>query len=308
VIDAKQDMLSLLPELSNFMEDGIADPAAINTYLISKAARDNGVKVLLSGQGADEYLGGYRRYLAEKLYQKIPSPALSVMSFTGRLLPVAIPGRFNGDFRRIKKFLSNASLTNEERLLSLYMWNSASEILKLFVDADGLQIGIDHSIEIKTHKNKDIVDSMMLVDRKFDLASLNLAYTDKMSMMVGVEARVPFLDFDLIKIMNSIPTDMKLKGKVQKYILKKSMETHLPFDVIYRQKAGFSLPIRAWMNQRNDMVQHYLDENRIVNQGIFNYQAVSRMMAEQAAGKRDHAYTLFAMLCLQIWLDKNWGF
>ena len=146
---------------------------------------------------------------------------------------------------------------------------------------------------------------MMLVDQKFDLASLNLSYTDKMSMMVGVEARVPFLDFDLIKLMNSIPLDMKLKGQVQKYVLKKAMEPYLPSEVIYRQKAGFSLPIRSWMKESNDLVNHYFDSSRIEKQGLFNSQKLNQILDEQHSGKRDHAHTLFAMLSLQIWLDNN---
>lgn len=305
VIEAEDNMMKLLPELSRFLEDGIADPAAINTYLISKSARNDGVKVLLSGQGADEYLGGYRRYLAEKLYQKIPSVALKSMSLFGRVLPKSIPGRFNGDFRRIKKFIDTASLNSTDRLLSLYMWNSSSEILGLFKNSEGLQIAGEHRIEFESHQDKDVLDAMMLVDQKFDLASLNLSYTDKMSMMVGVEARVPFLDFDLIKVMNSIPLDMKLKGQVQKYVLKKAMEPYLPSEVIYRQKAGFSLPIRSWMKESNDLVNYYFDSSRIDKQGLFNSQKLNQILDEQHSGKRDHAHTLFAMLSLQIWLDNN---
>ena len=97
-----------------------------------------------------------------------------------------------------------------DRLLSLYSWNSSKEITDLFYNSEGLQIAKDHRNEFNKYQNKNILDAMMLVDQKFDLSSLNLAYTDKMSMMVGVEARVP-LDFELIKIMNSIPLHMKLK-------------------------------------------------------------------------------------------------
>lgn len=305
VIEAEDNMMSLLPELSRFLEDGISDPAAINTYLISKSARDNGVKVLLSGQGADEHLGGYRRYRAESLYQKIPKSFLSIMSSMGKILPTSVPGKINGNYRRLKKFLDTASLTGSERLLSLYMWNSSTEILNLFNNTSGLQIAKNHQDEFDLYNSENIVESMMKVDQKFDLASLNLSYTDKMSMMVGVEARVPFLDFELIKIMNSIPENMKLRGNIQKYILKKSMEPHLPHEIIYRQKAGFSLPLRAWMRQSNELISFYFSEDRIQKQGIFDSKNLTKMLEEQQSGKRDHAYTLFSMLSLQIWLDAN---
>ncbi len=308
VIQAEENMMSLLPKLSKFLEDGISDPAAINTYLISKAARDNGVKVLLSGQGADEYLGGYRRYRAAKMYQKIPSAILKLMSVCNRVLPTSIPGKFNANFRRIKKFLDATSLNDAHRLLSLYMWNSPSKILDLFSQYQGLSIAKDHQDEFELFRDRDLIDAMMLVDQKFDLTSLNLAYTDKMSMMVGVEARVPFLDFELIRVMNSIPPDMKIKGKNQKYILKKAMETDLPSEVVHRQKAGFSLPIRAWIKQSNDLINYYFDNERINKQGIFSVQKLNMMLDEQSSGKRDHAYTLFSLLNLQIWLDENKGY
>lgn len=305
IIEAENNMMELLPELSNFLEDGIADPAAINTYLISKSARENGVKVMLSGQGADEYLAGYRRYLAEKLYQKMPRNTLKTLSLIKGILPASIPGKFNGNYRRFKKFIDTASLSEIDRLLSLYSWNSSKEITDLFYNSEGLQIAKDHRNEFNKYQNKNILDAMMLVDQKFDLSSLNLAYTDKMSMMVGVEARVPFLDFELIKIMNSIPLHMKLKGNVQKYILKKAMESRLPKEVIYRQKAGFSLPIRSWMRQSSDLIDYYFDSNRITKQGLFNSQKLNQILEDQYLGKRDHAHTLFAMLSLQIWLENN---
>lgn len=305
IIQAEENMMSHLPKLSKFLEDGICDPAAINTYLISKAARDNGVKVLLSGQGADEYLGGYRRYRAAKMYQKIPTAMLQLMSVFNRVLPTSIPGKFNANFRRIKKFLNATSLSDNQRLLSLYMWNSPNRILDLFSQPQDLKIGKDHHTEFELYQDRDLIDAMMKVDQKFDLTSLNLAYTDKMSMMVGVEARVPFLDFELIKFMNSIPQDMKIKGKIQKYILKRAMETDLPYEVIHRQKAGFSLPIRAWIKQSNDLFNYYFDNEKIKKQGIFNVHNLNMMFDEQSSYKKDHAYTLFSLLSLQIWLDEN---
>jgi asparagine synthase (glutamine-hydrolysing) len=185
------------------------------------------------------------------------------------------------------------------------MWNSSAEILNLFNSTSGLQIAKNHQDEFDLYNSENIIESMMKVDQKFDLASLNLSYTDKMSMMVGVEARVPFLDFELIKIMNSMPKNMKLRGNIQKYILKKSMEPHLPHEIIYRQKAGFSLPLRAWMRESNDLISFYFDEDRIQKQGIFDSKNITKMLEEQQCGKRDHAYTLFSMLSLQIWLDAN---
>lgn len=303
VIEAKQNLLEMLPELSPYMEDGLADPACINTYIIAKAARDNGVKVMLSGQGADEFLGGYRRYMAEKMFRKMPPIALKGLALSGKFIPTTLPGRFNDKVRRIKKLTNTASLPVNERLLSLYMWNTPKAQAGLFKSAHDISIGQAHIDEFTRLENLNIVDAMMKVDQKFDLMSLNLAYTDKMSMMTGLEARVPFLDFDLVRLMNSVPLDLKLRNGTQKYILKKAMEPFLPHEVIYRQKAGFALPIRAWLNKPSHLTGHYFDPKRIERQGIFCPHTLSTMCREQFAGQRDHTYTLFAMLSLQIWLD-----
>lgn len=305
VIESKQNLLDMLPELSPYMEDGLADPACINTYIIAKSARENGIKVMLSGQGADEYLGGYRRYLAEKMYRKIPNILLKLMSVGGKLLPNQVPGRFNGDIRRIKRFIDTASLPASERMLSLYMWNTPEKTLSMFKDSSKLEIGQEHLSLFEKFKNEGILDAMLKVDQKYDLMSLNLAYTDRMSMMVGLEARVPFLDFELVRLMNSIPQEMKIKNGTQKYVLKKAMEPYLPQDVIYRQKAGFALPIRSWLRKPSQLTSHYLDHDRIRKQGIFDATVVDEMCKEQFSGQKDHTYTLFSMLSLQIWLDDN---
>jgi asparagine synthase (glutamine-hydrolysing) len=304
IIEAHQNFISLLPSLSDYLEDGLADPAAINTYLICKSARETGVKVMLSGQGADECLGGYRRYLAMKKLQRVPTVVRKALSFVGGLLPISVPGRFNGLFRRFKKFSTVAGLEATKSLLALYTWNDAFKICGLFKDSSELTIGQDLLRLFEKYKGKDLISAMISVDQKFDLMSLNLSYTDKMSMMVGVEARVPFLDFDLIRLMHSIPTDLKIKGTVQKYLLKKAMEPHLPKEVIYRQKAGFGLPLRSWFRKEHQLVQDYFSPERIRTQGIFEVDALQTMCQEQFSGKKDHTNTLFSMLALQIWLDR----
>ena len=148
----------------------------------------------------------------------------------------------------------------------------------------------------------DVIKNMMKLDQRYDLMSLNLAYTDRMSMASGVEARVPFLDFDLVRVMNSIPSSIKMKKDIPKYVLKKAMEPLLPHEVSYREKAGFGLPLRSWMRSSNEMVRYYFDETRIKRQGIFNVSKLRQLQNENLAGV-DHSNVLFSMLCIQVWLD-----
>jgi asparagine synthase (glutamine-hydrolysing) len=305
VIEAKVDFIKLLPELMNFMEDGFTDPAAINTYLISAGARRAGVKVMLSGQGADEYLGGYRRYQAEGLLRRFPVSVRSVLAFSGQIVSRRLPQRFNATRRRLARFADLASQSTQSRQLGMHIWTAPDTIRELLPTSPFWTGDAEFGTLLDTYADDDIIAAMMKTDQHYDLLSLNLCYTDRMSMAVGVEARVPFLDFDLVRVMNAIPVGLKLKGWQGKYILKKAMEPLLPKEVIYREKAGFGLPIRSWLNTSSEMVSCYLDNERIKRQGIFSPSIVRKIIAEQREGRADHSYTIFTLLCQQIWLEAN---
>jgi asparagine synthase (glutamine-hydrolysing) len=303
VILAKEDLVGLLPKLILFMEDGFTDPAAINTYLISARAREAGVKVLLSGQGADEFLGGYRRYPAEKYLRRIPAPLRAAGAFFGLYASRGLSGRYNAIGRRIARLADLANLSPDDRLLGMYTWTAPDTIRDLLLDPASYTGAFAFKEVFDSYAGHNVLDAMMKVDQRYDLMSLNLCYTDRMSMAAGVEVRVPFLDFDLVRLMNAIPVGLKVRRRERKYVLKKAMEHLLPREVIYREKAGFALPIRAWLRKDSDFVNSYLSEERIEQQGIFRAAAIRRIMNEQRQGVADHANTIFTLLCQQIWLD-----
>lgn len=303
VIPAQESFLDLLPQLAHSMEDGFTDPAAINTYLISKAAREAGVKVLLSGQGADEYLGGYRRYQAENLLQSLPAPLRLGLAALGRLATKTLPYRLSATQRRLIRLASLAGQSPHERLRSMYTWTAPEIIQSLLIEPVTLDGVSQFKDMVERYTSCESVDAMMKVDRHYDLMSLNLCYTDRMSMTNGVEVRTPFLDFDLVRLMNAIPLSMKIRNWQGKYVLKKSMAGWLPKEIIYREKSGFDLPIRAWLSRGNQLLETYLDESRIEKQGLFKTTAINQLIREQHEGTFDHAYTLFTLLCQQIWLE-----
>jgi asparagine synthase (glutamine-hydrolysing) len=307
VIPAERDFLSLLPQLSRFMEDGLSDPALINTYLICRAARSRGVKVMLTGQGADEYLGGYRRYVAQRLLASMPRFARAALALAGKALPSALPGPFNALTRRANRLVRLAGMSRTDRILGLYTWAAPDRIRSLFREPRPMAIGADLQRLFEALAESDEIDAMMRVDHVYDLLSLNLTYTDRLSMAASVEARVPFLDFELIRVMNSIPIALKVKGGVTKYVLKKAMEPHLPREVVHREKAGFALPIRAWMRQDGDLLRRYFDRDRIAAQDLFDPVALRSLLDEQFSGRDDHTNLLFSMLCIQVWLDSPSG-
>jgi asparagine synthase (glutamine-hydrolysing) len=204
--------------------------------------------------------------------------------------------------RRLKKLLTLGGQERSERLLGMYTWGAKDRIARLFVDSASVSVGDDLLGRLHAMGEHDVIANMMSLDQHYDLMSLNLAYTDRMSMASGVEARVPFLDFELVRLMNSIPTSVKMKKGMPKYVLKKAMESLLPHEVIYREKAGFGLPLRSWMRSSNEMMRYYFDETRISRQGIFNASELRQLQNENLMGV-DHSSVLFSLLCIQVWLE-----
>ena len=151
---------------------------------------------------------------------------------------------------------------------------------------------------------------MLALDQRFFLTDHNLNYTDKMSMAVGVEVRVPFLDNDLVRFAANLPDKLKQNSAVGKWILKKAMEPHLPKDIIYRSKSGFGAPVRKWMrNDLREMIGEYLSVKSIENRGFFNAKSVQALISRNDSGQVDASYTILSLLCLEIWcrqfIDQN---
>ncbi len=143
---------------------------------------------------------------------------------------------------------------------------------------------------------------MLFLEGKFFLADHNLNYTDKVSMASGVEVRVPLLDKHLIDYATTLPLNFKQRGKVGKWIFKKSMETYLPKEIIYRPKTGFGAPLRYWLkNELKPLKEELLSELVIKNRGIFDYKAVNKLMKLDQAGKVDASYSIFSMMIIELW-------
>jgi len=142
-------------------------------------------------------------------------------------------------------------------------------------------------------------------DMKYFLTDHNLNYTDKMSMAKGVEVRVPFLDLDLVNLSTKLPIDLKMKGKTAKYILKKVGEKYLPNEVIYRPKTGFGAPVRKWVtDDMKDMIHERLSKKNIEDQGIFNPEAVQKLIDDNQKGKIDASYSVWSLLAINSWINQ----
>jgi asparagine synthase (glutamine-hydrolysing) len=300
---------NFLPQLERMVRclgEPIADPAALNTLLICEAANANGTKVMLSGTGGDDIFTGYRRHVASRYastVDKYIKPAENYIHFLHFVLQ-----KFGYKNRRLSKLLDSLFLDRAERLVGYFQWSDPSRALGLlkesknsYFDEDVIKAPIMEYLNT-LDKGLSELQTALLLEQRFFMTNHNLIYTDRMSMATGVEVRVPFLDPRMLELASSIPDKYLQKRSIGKWILKKSMEPLLPKNVIYRSKTGFGLPIRKWISGSvNELRDTYLSSQNIRNAGIFDYYAIDKLLSEFDEGHYDLAYTVFAVICCQIW-------
>jgi len=300
-----------LPKMVKLFDEPIGDPAAINTYLICKQARAEGVKVLLSGMGADELFFGYRRQYATQLasqYNRLPGILRSPVNAMANLLPVKINGKGFKPGRWMKRFLGFANLPIEQayrRSYSYYNDGEYAQLLKGDYQRELAHLNHQHHQLFYAHPEFDLENKMCYTDISMFMTGLNLAYSDRASMAASVEVRVPFIDREVVKYAMSISGRLKYKNGKSKYILKKVAERYLPNEIIYRPKASFGAPIRSWIsNDLKEMVDDLLSEKRIEDRGIFQYKFVKELIDNDRNGTADNAYQIYQLLTLELWFNE----
>jgi asparagine synthase (glutamine-hydrolysing) len=299
----------LLPKLVYHMDEPPID-MAIPSYLIARAARQT-LTVMLSGMGGDEVFAGYPRQLAMKIAAAFdPVPQMlrrPLMNTFAQTLPGGRPGRLTAPLRNAKKFARSAALDFEERYLGYgtYFTDEAKQRLytedlaELTGDFDAYA---DHKRYFARVKDAAPLNRMLYVDMKTFLPCLNLITTDKTSMAANLEVRVPFLNREMIELAARMPPELKLHGFKRKYILKKALEKFLPYDVVWRRKAGFGAPIRSWLRgPLKPLVNDLLSEETVRRRGLFRPSEVQRIITANLSGREDYNLQVFQLLNLELW-------
>jgi len=303
-------IVELLPKVIWHMDDPIADPAAITSYLICQAAREQNTKVLLSGQGGDEVFCGYPWHLAIQLsrhYDRLPKAVRGIVEQVLSRLPAAKGGPLTATFRRLRKFNASAALGFEEKLIGFLSYAYTDNMLGLFGKNYAAQImdGVPektHRKLLKESEGQHFINRMLHLDMGTFLPSLNLAYTDKTSMAFGVEVRVPYIDNELVDFMSQVPAEMKMKGTMRKYLMKLALRGLLPDNILHRKKAGFGAPIRTWIvSDLKEMIADLLSEQSVKKRGYFDPVYVRKIIQENASGQHDYNYLIYILLSFELW-------
>ncbi|TCC05622.1 asparagine synthase (glutamine-hydrolyzing) [Kribbella soli] len=308
-IEIAPDVVELLPRIVDILDEPIGDPAAINTLLMCDTARDAGVKVLLSGMGADELFGGYRKHLACVMgaqYQRIPGVLRNgLVGPAVRRLPVTVNGRGLRYARWAKRFETFSNLPEEEAFRRSYTMYDADQLAGLISPDLDPYVGkllAEHSDIYHDTTLTDHVNRMCLADSRMFLPGLNLAYTDRSSMAASTEVRTPFVDPIVAQAAFSIPGSEKIHRRVSKLALKKAAEAWLPKEIIYRPKASFSAPLRAWVrNDLRELVDDVLLRGELVGSGFLRQAAVQKLVDDERAGREDYSKQIWQLLTLETW-------
>jgi len=310
-IQVDADILKYLEPIIYSLDEPIGDPAAINTYLICKAARDRGIKVLLSGMGADELFAGYRRQYATLLanrINRIPATLKKSLKAIISPLPVRIGSHGIRQLRWLKRFISFMDMPLDAAYMRSYSYYDRGQLFKLF--KDDFRPSIDRLYErhrdiFYSADGYDDINRMCNTDISMFMQGLNLAYTDKASMAASVEVRVPFIDKEVVTLAMSIRGNMKIRNRTSKYILKKVASAYIPEKFAYRPKASFGMPIRAWVSRDlRGLTDELLSEKNIKKRGVFNPDFVKRIIDNDRRGIEDNAYRIYQFLTVELWMRR----
>ncbi len=305
-IQVGPEIVDKLEKMIWHLDEPQADPAPLNALFISQLAHEHGIKVLLSGAGGDDIFTGYRRHYAlqqERYWSWLPNYVRKGLSIASKQIPIGFPIS-----RRIGKAFNYADWENPARLSSYFFWLHPNKVLALLhpdiranITSNSITAPLIHATENLPNCATEL-DKMLYLESKFFLADHNLNYTDKMSMAMGVEVRVPLLDPDLINLAASLPDHYKQRGKTGKWIFKKAMEPFLPHEIIYRPKTGFGAPLRHWLkNELKTLVEDILSPETLMKRGIFDPAEVTKLVKNDRNSKIDASYTIFSLVCIELW-------
>jgi asparagine synthase (glutamine-hydrolysing) len=291
----QEEFVAALPEIVWYLDEPVADPALVPLYFIAKEARKH-VKVVLSGEGADELFGGYTIYrepLSLKPFDYLPRGLRKSVGKMAGPLPEGMRG---------KSLLHRGSLTLEER----YYGNARS-----FSDAhlravlpgfrqDWVHTDVTAPVYAQS-QGWDPVARMQHIDLFTWLRGDILVKADKMTMANSLELRVPFLDPEVFAVASRLPYDQKITRSTTKYALRRALEPIVPAHVLNRPKLGFPVPIRHWLRAGELLEWAHSIVGSSQAGHLVDLAAVRTMLDEHRSGTTDHSRRLWTVLIFMLW-------
>ena len=304
-----ENLRRALDVVAERLDEPLGDPAVLPTFLLSEAAHRD-VKVILSGEGADELFGGYPTYLGHRAaagFAALPGWLQGTVRRAAFAWPPS-PGKVTLEFLA-KRFVSHAALPVVDRHFEWFGALGPSALGGLLgpaakgsLDAARAELsrrGADAAVP------GDPLAGILLLDFLTYLPDDLLTKVDRATMLASIEARAPFLDREVMELALALPSALKVRGLSTKAVLKEAARPLLPAAILRRRKRGLSVPIASWINQGlRAEVDRLLAPERCAAQGWFRPEAVGALLAEHRAGAANHARRLWPLVMFQRWHDR----
>ncbi len=292
-IITKEEYWQALPKVQEHLDQPLADPACVALYFVSKLAAEH-VKVVLSGEGADELFGGYRIYhepYSLAGYQKLPRWLRRALAKIVAPLP---------DFKG-KSFLIRGSKSLEERFIgNAYMFNQ-KEKSRLLKNIPATDPATQVAAYYDRCKGQDDVTRMQYLDINRWMVGDILLKADRMSMAHSLELRVPFLDKKVFEVARRIPVQHRIGGGTTKYALRLAARRHMPERSTSRPKLGFPVPVRIWLREEKYYQTVKEAFTSPAARQYFNTEELVRFLDEHRAGKKDNSRKIWTVYMFLVW-------
>ena len=306
------DDFDLIDHLTDLYDEPYADSSALPTYRVCELARKQ-VTVVLSGDGGDENLAGYRRYRWHTYEEKMRSCVPAVIrkpcfSFLGNIYPKAdwAPKIFRGKSTfeamardSLQGYLHSVTILSNQMRDMLFNNKLKSELQEY----SAIEVFKRHAAKAPTDHPLSLVQYL---DMKTYLPGDILTKVDRASMAHSLEVRVPILDHQLVDWISGLPPAYKLKGREGKYIFKKALEQNLPNEILYRKKMGFAVPLAAWFRGAlRQKVRTSILGSRMMDSGLFEQNYLKTLVDQHQSGRRDHSAPMWSLLMFDSYMKKN---
>jgi len=298
------DFFRVLPNLVWHEDEPIAFPSSVSLYFVSDLARRHGIKVVLSGEGADELFLGYNRYRVTAWNERL-----------GRLYRATVPNSLRGGVRRLVGGLSGAlrryskhsflAVAGDPRELFFENFSVFPDTMRrgLLQDPALLEGRDPYALELQYYREMPagMLERMAHADLQTYLVEL-LMKQDQMSMAASVESRVPFLDHQFVEFAAAMPGAYKLRGWRTKAVLREALRDLIPRPILTRPKMGFPTPVGRWLRGPfRPVLEELVAGPRALERGLFAPGFVRRLVTEHAGGAADHGDRLWLLMNLELW-------
>jgi asparagine synthase (glutamine-hydrolysing) len=310
------DLYQHVHSILDYIDEPFADSSAIAIYILSKETRKH-TTVALSGDGADELLAGYNKHEAflKTFNPGLKENAANALAPLWKLFPASRSNPFANKIRQLNRFAEGMKLSTKERYWRWAGYAHEKEAHLLFNDSTKEKfLQQEYSArksEILQHlSDQSNINDVLLTDMNLVLPNDMLTKVDLMSMANGLEVRVPFLDFEVVNFIFSLPSDFKINKNLRKRVLQDAFKDILPTQLYNRPKKGFEVPLLKWFQRemKSLIVDDLLSEKFITEQGIFNYSEISKLKVQLFSSNPGDVHArIWGLIVFQWWWKKVMG-